>query len=206
MKFLEIIFGYKIYFLTSFFIKLILISKGFKIGRNFFIKNFPDLKLKAKENNITIGNNVSILGKIDIRTRERGFIKIGNNVTIDLGCRIVSARDGKIFFDDNSIINQGAIINGGGDIYIGKYTVIGPRNIINSNEHIFKIEKNIQEQGFLHKPVYIGEDCWTGSHVTISQGVIISDKSIIGANSFVNKDTEKASIYGGVPIRRIGNR
>ena len=28
----------------------------------------------------------------------------------------------------------------------------------------------------------------------------------IGANSFVNKDTEESSIYGGVPIKKIGER
>ena len=50
MKFFEIIFGEKIHLFLSFFIKLILISKGFKIGKNFYIKGFPDLKLKAKEN------------------------------------------------------------------------------------------------------------------------------------------------------------
>ncbi len=206
MKFLEIIFGNKIYRVLSFFIKLFLISKGFKIGKNFYIKNFPDLKLKAEENNVIIGNNVSILGKIDIRTREKGFLKICDNVKIEEGCRIVAARDGKIILDNNSVITIGTIINGGGDINIGKYSVIGPRNVINSNEHLFKRDQNIQEQGFIHKAVFIGSDCWTGANVTIAKGVKLADKSIIGANSFVNKDTEEGFIYGGVPIKKIGER
>jgi acetyltransferase-like isoleucine patch superfamily enzyme len=206
MKFLEIIFGEKIYLILSFFIKIYLILKGFKIGKNFYIKSFPDLKLKAKENNIIIGDNVNILGKIDIRTREKGFLRICDNVKIEGGCRIVAAREGRICIDNNSIITLGAIINGGGDVYIGKYTVIGPRNVINSNEHKFNKNQNIQDQGFLHKAVFIGSDCWTGANVTIAKGVKISDKSIIGANSFVNKDTEEAFIYGGVPIKKIGQR
>tara|TARA_B100001057_G_C22692487_1_gene888347 strand:- start:138 stop:761 length:624 start_codon:yes stop_codon:yes gene_type:complete len=206
MKFFEIIFGERIYFFLSFFIKLFLIAKGFKIGKNFYIKSFPDLKLKANEKNVIIGNNVSILGKIDIRTREKGFLKICDNVKIEEGCRIVAAREGKIILDNNSVITIGTIINGGGDIYVGEHSVIGPRNVINSNEHLFKKDQIIQAQGFLHKPVFIGSDCWTGANVTIAKGIKIADKSIIGANSFVNKDTEEAFIYGGVPIKKIGER
>jgi acetyltransferase-like isoleucine patch superfamily enzyme len=206
MKFFEVIFGEKIYFILSFFIKLFLIYKGFKIGKNFYIKNFPDLKLNAEQNNVIIGNNVSILGKIDIRTREKGYLKIGDNVKIEKGCRFVAAREGKIVIDSNAVITLDAIINGGGDIYIGKYSVIGPRNVINSNEHLFKKNQIIQQQGFLHKAVFIGSDCWTGANVTIAKGIKIADKSIIGANSFVNKDTEESSIYGGVPIKKIGER
>ena len=89
MKFFEVIFGEKIYFILSFFIKLFLIYKGFKIGKNFYIKNFPDLKLKAEQNNVIIGNNVSILGKIDIRTREKGYLKIGDNVDIAGGSGVI---------------------------------------------------------------------------------------------------------------------
>ena len=33
-----------------------------------------------------------------------------------------------------------------------------------------------------------------------------SNKSVIGANSFVNKDTEKFSINAGIPSRKIGER
>ena len=206
MQLLEFIFGKNVYYITSYLIKLILILKGIKIGKNFYITELPKLKLNAVENNVIIGDNVSIYGKIDLRTREKGYLNIGNYVKIESGCRIVSAREGKIIINDNVIITTGTIINGGADIYIGKFTILGPRNTINSNEHLFSLNENIQEQGFLHRPVFIGEDCWTGANVTICKGAKLADKSIIGANSFVNKDTEKGSINGGVPIKKLGMR
>ena len=95
-----------------------------------------------------IGDNVSIYGKIDLRTREKGYLKIGNYVKIESGCRIVSAREGKIIINDNVIITTGTIINGGADIYIGKFNILGPRNTINSNEHLYSLNENIQEQAF----------------------------------------------------------
>ena len=120
MKFFEIIFGEKLYLILSFFIKIYLILKGFKIGKNFYIKSFPDLKLKANENNIIIGDNVNILGKIDIRTREKGFLRICDNVKNKVGCRIVAEREGRICIDNNAIMTLGDIISGGGDGYIGQ--------------------------------------------------------------------------------------
>ena len=188
MKFLTLIFGNIFYLLLSIIIKQLLKIKGFKVGKNFFIKGYPLLTLKAKKTNIIIGDNVKILGDIDIRTRENGSIHIEDNVKIEENCRFVAAREGRINIKKGAVITTGAIINGGADVIIGENTIIGPRNGINANEHNYNLNLKINEQGFIHKPVYVGKDCWTGANVTIAKGVTIGDKSIIGANSFVNKD------------------
>ena len=60
--------------------------------------------------------------------------------------------------------------------------------------------------GFDYGKIIIGDDCWTGANVVIAKGVEISYKSIIGANSFVNKDTEKFSINAGSPSKLIRYR
>tara|TARA_Y100000816_G_scaffold292001_1_gene285342 strand:- start:2845 stop:3468 length:624 start_codon:yes stop_codon:yes gene_type:complete len=206
MKFISFIFGKHVFKISSLLIKFILLFKGIKVGANFYIEGVPKLKLNAKINRITIGNNVQIFGDIDIRTRENGSISIHDNVKIDCDCRFVAAREGKIVIGKSTNIATGAIFNGGGDIIIGENCIFGPRNILNANEHIFKKEININQQGFIHKSIKMGNDCWTGAYVVVSKGVIISDKSVIGANSFVNKDTEKFSINAGIPSRKIGER
>ena len=202
MKFLSFIFGRKIYYIFSYFIKLILISKGFKIGSNFYIEAIPKLKLNAKINRIKIGDNVQIFGEIDIRTRENGSIFIDDNSKIDHNCRFVAAREGKIYIGKNTNIAAGAMFNGGGDLIVGENCIFGPRNIFNANEHNFKKDLNINEQGFTHKAISMGDDCWTGANVVVAKGVSISDKSIVGANSFVNKDTEENSINAGSPAKK----
>jgi len=95
-----------------------------------------------------------------------------------------------------------AIFNGGGDLIIGENCIFGPRNIMNSNEHNFRKNLNVNEQGFVYKSILIGNDCWTGANVVVAKGVSISDKSIIGTNSFVNKDIEKYSINAGSPAKK----
>lgn len=54
--------------------------------------------------------------------------------------------------------------------------------------------------------VFIDDDAWIASNCTISNGVNIGKGSIIGANSFVNKNIPPFSIAGGVPARVIKSR
>ncbi len=206
IKFLSLIFGKSIYNFLSILIKLILKTKGIKVGKNFYIEGIPKLKLNGEKNLIEFGNNIQILGDIDIRTRENGSIFFEDNVKIENNCRFVAAREGKILIGKNTCITTGSILNGGADLIIGENCIFGPRNIMNANEHKINKDDNINNQGFIHAPILIGNDCWTGANVVIAKGVEISDKSVIGANSFVNKNTEKCSINAGSPAKIIGYR
>ena len=122
----------KISKIKSLFLILILKLIGIKINISSYIKNFPYLKINGKAENIFIGKNVQILGKIDLRNRENGKITIQDNVSIEGECRFVAAREGEIVIGENTIITKGAIINGGGNIYIGSNCILGPYNVINA--------------------------------------------------------------------------
>ena len=54
--------------------------------------------------------------------------------------------------------------------------------------------------------VVLKNNCRIGSHSTILPGVSIGKNSIIGAHSFVTKDTEENSINYGVPAKFIKYR
>ena len=72
MKYLSFILGNWIYLIHSLLVKSILRLKGFKIGKNFKIRGVPLLKLNSENIDISFGDNITILGDIDIRTREKG--------------------------------------------------------------------------------------------------------------------------------------
>jgi acetyltransferase-like isoleucine patch superfamily enzyme len=204
--FFALVCGRRYWVLHSRLIKLILGVYGFKIGKNFYIEGVPKLKIRGRADNIVIGDNVSILGNIDLRNRENGRIVFGNNVTIERDCRFVSARDGTIEVEEGAIITAFAIINGGADIRIGRMCIIGPRASINANDHLFSRNKSVREQGFMHAPVFIEEGCWTGANVVINKGVRLAKGTVIGAHSVVTKDTEEFGIYVGIPARKIAER
>lgn len=190
----------------SYLIKFILIIYGIKVGKNFYCEGIPKLKIRGKAENITIGDNVSFFGNIDLRNRENGKIIIGNNVSFDSFVRLVSARDGTIEIGDGTGFGPYSILNGGGNIIIGQKCAIATGTSINANDHKFKRGQYICEQGYVHKDILIEDDVWLGAYVCINKGVIIKKGSIIGASSVVTKNTEEYSINVGIPSKEIGKR
>lgn len=53
---------------------------------------------------------------------------------------------------------------------------------------------------------HLAPDCWVASACVIKQGISLGFGSVIGANSFLNKDTEAFSIYVGSPARLLKYR
>jgi acetyltransferase-like isoleucine patch superfamily enzyme len=190
----------------SFFIKLFLKFYGVKVGDKFYIEGTPKLKINGKGSNIQIGDNVSIFGNIDLRNRENGKIIIKNKVKIDTNSRIVAARDGIIKIDENSVIGPFTIINGGGNVMIGKKVIFAKNISINANDHKHKKYDNICDQGFIYADVIIEDDVWLGANVCVNKGVTIKKGSIVGANAVVTKDTDPYSINVGIPSKKISER
>jgi len=197
----------KIFWLcNSLFIKTILRLNGAKVGKKFYIEGMLKLKIRGKGTNIEVGDNVSIFGNIDLRNRENGRIIIESNVKFDNNVRIVSARNGTIKIGEGSAIGPYSIINGGGNVIIGKKTIFAKNISINANDHEHKKFTNIMDQGFVYGDVIIEDDIWLGANVCINKGVTIKKGSIVGANAVVTKNTDLYSINAGVPSKKISER
>jgi len=192
--------------LYSSVIAFILRLHGVKVGSNFYIEGVPKIKIRGKGSNIYIGNNVSIFGDIDLRNRENGKIMIDDHVSFDNNVRVVSASDGTIHIGEHSAIGPYAIINGGGNVLIGKKVLFASNISINANDHKHGRDSNIRDQGFTHADVIIEDDVWLGANVCVNKGVIVRKGSIVGSNAVVTRDTETYSINAGVPAKKIGMR
>lgn len=196
----------KIIGLYSSLIALILRLHGIKVGANFYIEGVPKIKIRGKGSNIQIGKNVSIFGDIDLRNRENGKITIGDDVTFDNNVRLVSARDGTIHIGEHSAIGPHTIINGGGNVLIGKKALLASNVSINANDHNHFRNASIRDQGFTHADVVIEDDVWLGANVCVNKGVVVRKGTVVGANAVVTRDTDIYSINVGVPARKIGER
>ena len=194
------------WFLFSFFIKLILKFNGINVGKNFYIEGIPKLKIKGKGKNIQIGDNISIFGNIVLRNRENGKIILEDNLKFDDNVRIVSANNGTIKIGESSVVGPNTIINGGGNVIIGKKVIFAKNISINANEHVHKKSMNIIDQGFIYSDVIIEDDVWLGANVCVNKGVLVRNGSIVGANAVVTKDTDPYSINVGIPSKKISER
>ena len=109
-------------------------------------------------------------------------LNLGENVTIGFSSRFYNYS--MITVDDNS--------------------ELGPCLHIQTNDHIWEqITKPIGKQGTFSKEVRIGKGVFIGANVTILQGVIIEDLSVIASGSVVNKRIFQGFLYGGVPAKKI---
>jgi acetyltransferase-like isoleucine patch superfamily enzyme len=206
MKLFALLFGKKYYAAHSFLIKYLLIAKGLSIGKNFYIEGMPKIKSSGKMPNIEIGDNVSIMGDIELKTREEGKIKVKNNVKIDNGCRLLAAQKGILSIAEGVKIGCYTIINSGGNTEIGLNTLISGFCYLQTSSHGKDKNSPIQLQPHEHKNIKIGLDCWIGSHVSILGGVNLSRGTIIGTKSVMIKNSKPFEIWAGVPAKKISHR
>jgi acetyltransferase-like isoleucine patch superfamily enzyme len=206
LRFLALLTSRKIYTPWSWFIRIILIAKGFKVGSGFYIEGIPYLKIRGKAANIVIGNNVKVFGNIDIRNRENGKIIIGNDVEIDNDCRFVAANNATLELKAKCFIGPYSIFNAGEDITLGSYTIAGGFVHMQSSNHGMSKDEKIWLQKHTYGKITISEDVWLGANCTILQGVTIGDGAVIAAKAVVTKDVADYMIVGGIPAKELGSR
>jgi acetyltransferase-like isoleucine patch superfamily enzyme len=112
----------------------------------------------------------------------------------------------------NTYLNPGVIVaddyqTGKSLLKIGNNCSIAPGVVFapistHNNSKILR-KMGILKKYEIRKPIIIANDVWIGANSTILGGIKIGSCSIIGANSFVNKDIPPFSLAYGCPIRII---
>lgn len=168
----------------------------------------PFVKIKSLKGKVIIKN-------CDIKT---GMIRIGfGNVGIfdNVFSRAIIQLDGEVIFYGDTSIGHGSKISVGGKgiLEIGKNFIITAEtsiichkkikfgnNVLISWENLFmdtdfhkikNIENNMINES---KEIFIGNNVWIGCRNTILKGSQISDNSVIGSNSLINKKFNKNNI------------
>jgi acetyltransferase-like isoleucine patch superfamily enzyme len=152
---------------------LFIIKKLFKV--NFFIKKYKysywQCRLKY------LGNDVIFYKYVVLNNP--------SNIKINDGCRI----------------GDFVLMWGGGEIDIGRNTLIAAGCIITSESH--NIKAHIFKKSLVQKKVTIGNNVWIGANTTILPGVKIGSGSIIAAGSVVSKNIPKKVIAAGIPAKVV---
>ncbi|MGI0523050.1 hypothetical protein [Rhizobium giardinii] len=165
-------------------------------------------KLSKGEAMIKVGNSrVAKTALLDVE--KGGEIVIGDDSQVRHGAVLeVSGRyNGSIRIGNHSVIGVGSWLQGSGKIDIGNDVIIGPYATIVSTNHQYEdTSVPIAQQPLTTGEITIEDGVWMGAHVTVALNVKIGAHSIIGANSFVNKDIPPYSIAVGSPARIVRNR
>ena len=118
-----------------------------------------------------------------------GQIWCGDDVTIGIhhGGGYIKIQDG-VCFGKNTIID---IMSG--SLHIGKNCMFGPNVYITDHDHNYK-SKNWRDE-YKCGDVYIGENVWVGTNVTILKGAYIEDNCVIGAGMVVKGHYSSNNVY-----------
>lgn len=132
---------------------------------------------------VVIGENVDIQNYVLLK---KGTV-IGNNCYVDSYFR--SSGDNKI--GNNVTLRFGATI--ARKVYVGDGVFVSP-NVMT----IFSTPSGDTNEG-----TYIEDDVFIGTASVLAPNITICKGTVIGGNSFVNKDITDKGIYAGVPAKFI---
>lgn len=125
------------------------------------------------------------------------------------------------FGENTSIYNSANIF---GDVVIGKNTWVGPNVLLDGTGGEIRIGDNCSISAGVHiythdsvewaisggkaqfkkGSVSIGSNTYIGAQSVLALGIKIGSRSVIGANSFVNRDIRDNTIVAGNPAKSIG--
>jgi acetyltransferase-like isoleucine patch superfamily enzyme len=113
--------------------------------------------------------------------------------------KLYTGKHGKLIVGRNSRLN-GVHIDARELIQIGDTVQIGPYTIIMDSD--FHDLKDHSKDG-PSSPIYIEDDVWIATRVTILKGVRIGKGSVIAAGAIVTKDVPPYSVAAGTPARVV---
>jgi acetyltransferase-like isoleucine patch superfamily enzyme len=158
---------------------------------------------------IEIGNRAQILRGANINAigHPNNKIAIGDGVQIQHGVDIRALNDTHIQIEEDTFIGPYVCIAGPGNVKIGKGCLIAAHCGLFANNHNFTDPvEYIAKQGITRKGIVIGDDCWLGHGVTVTDGVTIGKGCVIGAGSVVTKDIAPYSVAVGTPAKVVKSR
>lgn len=174
------------------------------MGENCFIEKNVRFRVPGS---ISLGDRVFIDENACLDpTYPSSQIRLGNDTRIGRNS-VLKASVGKIILHDGATIARFVHLGGGGEIEIGKNSMLGDKVELISGQHVYDDPTiPIKFQGSRFAKIVIGEDVWLGAQVTVLPGVKIGDGSVVGAGSVVTKDIPRYSVAVGVPARVLRKR
>lgn len=191
--------------LFSWFVKILLQAKGVKVGVGFVSRSLPIL-VKDRDSEIVIGNNVVFKGCVDLRSLKGSNLNLRDDVQLDKDVRIIATNAARVVFDNEADIGCNSIFNCGADVYIGKSVLVAGFCYVQTSNHKIARNQTIKAQGYTHKPITLGDDCWLGGGSFVLPGVVLGKGVVVGANSLVNKSFPEYQIVVGSPAESRGSR
>ncbi len=130
-------------------------------------------------------------------------LQIGDGVLLEPGVWITAPENARVRIGAGSFLNLNVMVAAADLVEIGQHCMFANGCFVTDASHRFDDPAlPVPWQGFTSKgPTRIGDNVWCGAHVVVTSGVTIGERSVIGANSVVNRDVPPFSIAAGAPAK-----
>lgn len=152
---------------------------------------------------VEIGENCFISPLAHIFAEPGRKISIGDNTFIAADCTL----HGPLEIGNEVAINHHCILDGGrAGIKLHDQVRMAAYCHLYAFDHGMELQQPIYQQPVRSQGIEVGQDVWLGAHVGVKDGVKIDAHAIVGMNSMVTKNVEKATIVVGNPAIFIRHR
>lgn len=131
--------------------------------------------------------------------RWRAFVLRCFGARIGKGARIHASVN--IWLPANLEVGENALIGPGARLYNQGMIRIGRRAIVSQRAHICASSHDVCDPHFqlVLRPVTIGDQCWVAAEAFVGPGVVMGDRSVLGARAALFRDARPDGVYGGNP-------
>ena len=143
--------------------------------------------------------------KASFRTRKGSKIILQDHAHFAEGTLIRVTDQAYFSLGKNSGFNSYCVVTCRDKIEIGDNVIIGPFVTIHDHDHIFRTNKNFNEEGYQSAPIKIEDNVWIGGNVVILKGVTIGTGSVISAGCVISKNVPPHSIVYSKQILETKN-
>lgn len=127
-----------------------------------------------------------------------GTVEIGQGNTLRDGVVLNAA--GRITTGTGTGLSFGTVVHADELVEIGDHTIFGEYASVVDTRHV-----HVDDQPVWHNttgaPVRIGRNSWIAPRATITAGVTIGDRAVVGAGAVVLRDVPDDTTVGGVPAK-----
>lgn len=172
----------------------------------------PFWRFYLRVRGITIGGNLTVIGRPGINRKRGSCIQIGSNVTLCSSamanplaegsrCRLATVSTAARLIIGDNVGMSAAVICSATSVEIGRGTQIGAGCLIIDTDFHPRGEDGtwLTDPVRVSKPVKIGENCFIGARAIILKGVNVGDGAVIGAGSVVTRDVPAGATVAGNP-------
>ena len=129
---------------------------------------------------------------------------IGKKVRIFPHLRMETQDGGSIHIMDDVVISQNVHLTSGGNLVIGKSSLILANVFITNIDHDYTtIGEHVVKQNIVVKDTKIGDNCFIGMGAAIMPGTVLGKQCIVGANSVVRGIFPDYCVLVGSPAKIV---